>query len=118
MKIYRFDSEVGREIENFGSVNFILSAVAHLKLEARVRCAHLGENGLIGYHQAVTPQLFLVVQGQGWVRVETSDHISIATGHAIFWDKGEWHESGTSTGLVAIIIESELLNPAEFMPVK
>jgi len=118
MKIYRFDSEVGREIEKFGSINFIFSAVAHLKVEARVSCAHLSVDGLIGYHQAVTPQLFLAVQGQGWVRDETSDRFSITAGHAVFWDKGEWHESGTNTGLMAIIIESESLNPTEFMPVK
>ncbi|MEJ2265456.1 MAG: hypothetical protein P8X95_18580 [Anaerolineales bacterium] len=47
MKIYRFDSEVGREIENFGSVNFILSNIAHLKREALVRCIHLGADSSI-----------------------------------------------------------------------
>jgi quercetin dioxygenase-like cupin family protein len=118
MKIFRFDSDVGRKIEKFESANFILSAIAHLKTEARVSCIHLGANGVVGYHQAVTPQLFLVTQGQGWVRDETSERISIAPGHAAFWEKGEWHESGTSTGLMAIIVESDLLDPAEFMPVK
>jgi hypothetical protein len=58
------------------------------------------------------------VQGQGWLRGETSDHSSVFPGQAAFWEKGEWHEAGTSTGLVAIIIESELLEPAEFMPAK
>jgi len=118
MKLFRFDPEVGREIKSFASVNFILSGIAHLKTEARVSCIHLGANGVVGYHQAVSPQLFLVVQGQGWVRDETSDHISVFPGQAAFWEKGEWHESGTSTGLVAIIIESDLLEPAEFMPAK
>jgi len=54
MKIFRFDSEVGREIKNFGSVNFILSAIAHLKTEARVSCFHLGINGLVGYPYCVS----------------------------------------------------------------
>src|SRR4030095_978138 len=113
MKIFRFDREIGREIENFGSVNFILSAIVHLKTEARVSCIHLGANGVVGYHQAVSPQLFLVVQGEGWARDETSDRISIAPGQAVYWTKGEWHESGTSTALMAIIIESVLLKPAD-----
>ncbi len=118
MKIFRFDSEVGHEIEKFGSINFIFSAITHVKVEARVNCIHLGANGVVGYHQATIPQLFLVTQGQGWVRDESSDHISVSPGCAVFWDKGEWHESGTSVGLMAVIIESDLLNPAEFMPVK
>lgn len=118
MKIFRFDPKVGRKIENFGSVNFILSAIAYLKTEARVSCFHLGANGVVGYHQAITPQLFLVMQGQGWVRDETSEHISIFPGQAVFWSKDEWHESGTNTGFVALVIESELLDPAEFMPAK
>jgi len=113
MKIFRFDSEVGHKIENFGSVNFVLSAVAHLKSEARVSCIHLGINGVIGYHQAVTPQLFLVVEGEGWVRDETSDHTPVATGQAIFWEKGEWHASGTGSGLMAIMIEADALDPVE-----
>ena len=117
MKFYRFEADVGRSIDNFGSVNFILSRIAHLTAEARVSCFHLGLNGQVGYHQAVTPQLFLVVQGEGWVSDEISERVSITTGCAVFWDKDEWHESGTDQGMTAIVIESEMINPAEFMPV-
>ncbi|MBI4758256.1 MAG: cupin [Chloroflexi bacterium] len=116
MKIFRFDPKVGRKIENFGSTNFVLSGIVHLRPDARISCIHLSSNGIVGYHQAVTPQLFLVVQGAGWVRGETSDRIAITVGQAAFWEKGEWHESGTNTGLMAIVIESELLDPSEFMP--
>lgn len=58
-----------------------------------------------------------MTQGQGWVRDETSERIAIVPGHAVFWEKGEWHESGTNTGMMAIIIESDLLDPEELMPV-
>ena len=115
MKIFRFDAEVGREIDKFGSINFILAAVAQLNSDSRISCFHLGVNGVVGYHQAVSPQLFLLVQGEGWVRNEMSGRITLTAGRAAFWEKGEWHESGTDTGLMAIVIESELLNPAEFM---
>lgn len=118
MKIFRFDSEVGCEIKNFGSINFILSGIANLKTETHVSCAYLGANGVIGYHQAATPQMFLVVQGQGWVRDEVSSHIPTTTGQVAFWEKGEWHESGTDTGLMTIILEGDLLNPADYMPIK
>lgn len=70
---------------------------------------HLEENGLIGYHQAVVPQLLLVVHGEGWVRGETDEYIKVHSGEAVFWDKDEWHETKTDTGLTAIVIESEEL---------
>lgn len=117
MKIYRFDADVGRTIDIFSSENFILSKIVHLKTEARVSSFHLGPNGKVGYHQAVKPQLFLVMQGEGWVRDETSERIPVVTGRAVFWDKDEWHESGTDTGLIAIVVEGESQNPSEFMPV-
>ena len=116
VNIYRFDADVGRSIDNFGSVNFILSRIAQLTAQARVSCFHLGAKGKVGYHQAVTPQLFLVVQGEGWVRDKTSGRGPIKMGYAVFWDSGEWHESGTDAGMIAIVIESQVINPAEFMP--
>lgn len=33
----------------------------------------------------------------------------------MFWDKNEWHEAGTNIGLVAIVIEGDLMNPSGFM---
>ena len=65
MNIFRFDADVGQAIGNFGSENLILSRIAHLTTAARVSCFHLGSGGKVGYHQAVTPQLFLVMQGKG-----------------------------------------------------
>lgn len=36
----------------------------------------------------------------------------------MFWDKGEGHETSTSTRLIAIVIESEALSQSLFMPRK
>lgn len=116
MRIYRFDADVGRTIDAFDSVNFALSKIVRLDSDAHVSCAYLGPNGGIGYHQAVVPQLLLIMQGEGWVRDEASDRIPIKVGQAVFWEKDEWHETGAGAGLMAIIIESETLDPAEFMP--
>jgi hypothetical protein len=78
----------------------------------------LGEHGIVGFHPAATPQLFLVVSGYGWVRSEESTgRMPISAGQAAYWEKDEWHESGTDAGMTAIVIESETLEPAEFMEV-
>ncbi|HET9910919.1 MAG TPA: hypothetical protein VFQ13_03465 [Anaerolineales bacterium] len=116
MKIFRFGSEVGRSIDHYKSSGFIISKVVHLFDDAFVNCAYLNANGSIGYHQATIPQLFLVVQGEGWVRGEAPDKISIKAGQAVYWKKGEWHESGTETGMTAIIIEGLNFDPAKLMP--
>lgn len=119
MKIYRFDAETGVQIDQYGSLNLILSRVAYLTSNAWISCMHIGANGLVGYHQATTPQLFLVVDGEGWVRGESPERIAITAGCAAFWEKDEWHESGTKSGMTAVVIEieSEAFDPSEFMRV-
>ncbi len=116
MKVYRFDAAVGRKIEAFDSVNFVMSKVMRLPAEARMSCAYLGKPGRIGYHQAVVPQLLLVMQGEGWVRGKTANRVPVTVGHAVYWEQDEWHKTSTDTGLMAIVIESESRNPADFMP--
>ena len=116
MKIYRFDSGVGRAIDMFGSSHLTLSRVVRLAGEAQIVCMYLGPKGLVGFHQATVRQLFLVVEGSGWVRGEAPERVPIAVGLAAFWEAGEWHESGSETGMTAIVIESEAIDPAQFIP--
>jgi len=116
MKLFRFDPEVARTIDQYASSGFALSRVAHLSGEAAVHCAYLAPKGLIGYHQATVPQLFLVLQGEGWVRGESSGRTLIEAGQAAFWQKDEWHESGTDTGMTVIMIEGVDIDPAKLMP--
>ncbi|TWT00142.1 cupin [Planomicrobium sp. CPCC 101079] len=115
MKIYQFKKETGKKITKFDS-NFVMSRIAQTEKAAHIGCIHLDMNGLVGYHQAVIPQLLLIVNGEGWVRGETEEYIKVHSGEAVFWDKDEWHETKTDTGLTAIVIESEELNTAVLMP--
>jgi quercetin dioxygenase-like cupin family protein len=113
MKIFRFDPQVGRRIEQFGSTNVILSSIARVAAEAQVSCMYISPGGTVGYHPAATPQLFLVVQGEGWVRGESTEQVPIHTGEAAFWEAGEGHASGGAFGMTAIVIESASINPVE-----
>jgi quercetin dioxygenase-like cupin family protein len=116
MKLFRFDAAVGRTIEQFNSVNVTFTRVLRNTEGASIGCIHLGAGGVVGYHPAVVPQLFLVVQGEGWVRGEETDRIRVEAGQAVFWEAGEGHESGTESGMVAMVIEAERLDPAAYMP--
>ena len=113
MKVFRFDAEVGRRVEQFGSTQVILARAARLSGQAQVSCMYIGPGGMVGYHLATTPQLFLVVQGEGWVRGESTERVPIHPGEAAFWDAGEGHASGSAFGMTAIVVESEGINLAQ-----
>jgi hypothetical protein len=117
MKIFDFSKEAGKHITRFDS-NFVMSRIILTDKPANIGCMHLDKDGIIGYHQAVVPQLLLVVSGEGFVRGEDEVLYPIKAGEAAFWVKDEFHETTTKTGLTAIVIESESLDPASFMKEK
>jgi len=115
MEIYTFNKNTGKKIVKFNS-DFMMSRIVQTNNQANIGCMYLEKNGVIGYHQAIVPQLLLIVNGEGYVRNEIEDYYKIQAGDAVFWKKDEWHETKTDSGLTAIVIESEELNPSLFMP--
>jgi quercetin dioxygenase-like cupin family protein len=71
----------------------------------------LGPGGVVGRHPAAADQLFIVVEGEGWVSGSEGERASVAAGAAVFWAQGEEHESGTDSGLTAIVVESKRIVP-------
>jgi quercetin dioxygenase-like cupin family protein len=116
MKMFRFDPEIGSGAEQFGSVKAIISKVVNLESEAAINVAYIRPMERIGFHQAIAPQLFLLAEGEGWVRNETDEITPIREGQAVYWEKDEWHESGSETGMTAVIIEGVNFDPAKLMP--
>jgi quercetin dioxygenase-like cupin family protein len=115
MKIFSFDRHTGIPIEEHGSAEATISKLTNLNAPASIRCLYLNNNGLLGSHPAKSPQLFLVVQGEGYLRGEGAIRTPIRAGQAVYWDRGEWHEASTDSGMTAIVIESEELDPGLFM---
>jgi quercetin dioxygenase-like cupin family protein len=117
MEFYRFDKEIGKKITKFNS-DFIMSRIIKTEKPAHIGCMYLEANGTIGYHQAVVPQLLLIMNGEGYVRGEKEEYFKVQAGDAVFWEKDEWHETKSNSGLTAIVIESEELNPSSIMTLK
>jgi quercetin dioxygenase-like cupin family protein len=117
MQFYKFDKDNGKKILKFNS-DFTMSRILNTENATYIGCMYLEENGVIGYHQAVSPQLLLIINGEGYVRGDKEVYFKVRSGDAVFWKKGEWHETKTDKGLTAIVIESEELNPSSFMPFK
>lgn len=117
MEFYKFSKDSGKKISKFNS-EFIMSRIIQTEKTAYIGCMHLEEKGIIGYHQAVVPQLLLIMNGEGFVRGEKEEYIKVQSGDAVFWEKDEWHETKTDKGLTAIVIESEELNPSSLMSIQ
>ena len=117
MEFYTFKKDSGKRITKFNS-DFILSRILQTTKVTSIGCMHLDRKGIVGYHQAVGPQLLLILNGEGYVRNEKEEYFKVEAGDAVFWENDEWHETKTDVGLTAIVIESEELNPASFMPLK
>jgi hypothetical protein len=121
VNIYRFDPEVGRHIARFGS-DFVMAGIVRVAGRdpgdggIQVGCMHIPAGGRVGFHQATMPQLFLVVAGEGWVRGNTEARRPVHAFEAAFWEGGEWHESGSETGMTAVVIEGTGIDPAALMP--
>ncbi|TCP26619.1 hypothetical protein EV207_11950 [Scopulibacillus darangshiensis] len=114
MDIYQFEKVAGKKITRFGS-DFNMAKIVDAQGSIHIGMMFLGENGLIGEHEAVVPQLFLVIQGEGWVYGAGKERMKITAGEAAFWHKGESHSSGTESGLTALVIESDALDPQAIM---
>ncbi|MDP1458114.1 cupin [Bacillus wiedmannii] len=116
MKIFDFSEKMGKKISAFQS-NFIMSKILNHKGNVHIGAMHLRENGIIGYHEAVVSQLLLIVDGEGYVCGADKKNVKVEAGQAVFWEKGEFHETITEKGLLAIVIESEELEQAIVMPI-
>ena len=117
MKFYIFNKDSGKKVPKSNS-DFIMSRIIQTDKITNIGCMHLDRKGIVGYHQAVVPQLLLILNGEGYVRNEVDEYFKVESGDAVFWEKDEWHETKTHVGLTAIVIESEELNPALFMSLK
>ncbi len=95
-------------IEAHGSRGFTMRGVIRSE-QAHVAVAILAPGGTIGRHAAEVPQLFVVVEGSGWVAGGDAERVEVGAGDAVLWEAGEGHEAGTDDGVVALVVESNAL---------
>jgi quercetin dioxygenase-like cupin family protein len=67
--------------------------------------------GRIVRHPATFAQILAVLEGSGEVSGADGVAQPIEPGQAVFWHAGEEHETTSATGLTALIIEGEGLEP-------
>ncbi|AJY76198.1 hypothetical protein [Paenibacillus beijingensis] len=111
MRIFQFDKETGKSITDYGSKNSFFSRIIKHNKPIHIGCIFVGQDGVVGLHEATIKQLFLIVNGEGWVKGKEGIQYNIKSGFAALWELGEVHESGSELGMTAIVIESDDLEP-------
>ncbi|MBT2688862.1 cupin [Bacillus sp. ISL-47] len=114
MELFRFDAESSREITQFNSHNASINPILR-NTTATIGCIHLNVNSVLGMHPATCPQLFLIVDGEGWVKTAGGEQVAVEKGTAVYWTEGEEHESGSYLGMTAIVIEGSDLDPRSYL---
>lgn len=112
MKIFKFTQEMANQINNYQSMNSFYTKITKTVEPTNIGLIYIEPGGVVGMHEAPVPQLFIVIQGEGWVCGEDKEKEMIKTGDGILWQKGEAHESGSNSGLTALVIQSEQINLA------
>jgi hypothetical protein len=83
MEFYRFDKKTGKRISKFNS-DFIMSRIIQTEKAVHIGCMYLEADGIIGYHQAVVPQIILIMVGEGYVRGEKNEYFIVQAGDLFF----------------------------------
>lgn len=117
MQTFRFDSQVGRIINQYDSAFHLVPLLrAQSEGDVGVECFFFRPGDHVGRHPAGLPQLFCVVAGEGRVEGEDGEPVSISTGQAAFWTPGEEHAAATGTTMTAIVVQAAALDPVTFLP--
>jgi quercetin dioxygenase-like cupin family protein len=112
MEILKYGKEMVQEISNYNSISSYYSKLMKTGSPTNIGFIFIEKGGIVGYHNAPVPQLFLVIEGEGWVEGEDKQRIMVKSGEGVFWNKGEGHISGSETGLTALVLQSDdLINP-------
>lgn len=108
--LFNFGRDTATRIEVHDAVGAAQVKLGSSTGEAHLNIVYLEPGGLLGEHPAPTPQLFIVVDGNGWVSGDDGYRHTVSAGVGVFWSEGERHASGTDTGLSAVIMQARQLD--------
>ncbi|WP_236631828.1 hypothetical protein [Anoxybacillus sp. UARK-01] len=65
MNLFTFAKKAGTAMTKYNSKLPSYTRITKLTESAVIGCMYIEANGVVGYHEAPVPQLFLLVQGEG-----------------------------------------------------
>lgn len=115
IRLIDFKACSARPIEQFASSGASSVELAHGNGESHIYAIHCEPGGIIGPHPAGFDQLFLVVQGSGWVAGADGVRICIGANCGAVVPKGEVHSKGSETGMLALMVQADRFSSPESM---
>lgn len=113
MKRLDFSRDRTAPIETFESVGTSAVRLGTGEGETRVYCLRFDPGGRIGRHPTARAQLFLVVEGAGWVSGGDGRVEPLSAGQGAWFARGEMHAKGSDSGMTAIMVQVTDLEPPE-----
>ena len=114
MKIYKFTKDGANAIHNYNSLHSFYTKIMTTVEPTNIGFIYIEAGGFVGLHEAPVPQLFIVIEGEGWVCGENREKLVVKQGDGVFWQVGQAHESGSDKGLTALVIQSKQID----LPIK
>ena len=107
MEILRFHRD---DAEAIGERPYPVDLAASIQLlegegEAHAYVVYFDPGGVIGAHEAGFGQLFVALQGNGWVAGEDGERVPLEQGEAALFSRGEVHSKGSETGMTALMVQ-------------
>jgi len=109
MKIVEVGAATQKRITAYGAQNAFSLLAASGSGRAHVHTLRFEPGGVIGRHPAGPAQLFIVVEGAGWVEGGDGVRTPIAAGQAAYIAAGESHAKGSETGMSVVMAQVETL---------
>ena len=99
-------------VERYGSRGATTTRLADGSGEAHVRLRRIGAGGIIDRHEAGFAQLWIVVEGTGWVAGDDGRRHQVGVGDVAFFGRGEHHAKGSDSGMTVVMVQVYDLVPS------
>ena len=110
MQLFEVNLNNTRPIADYGAIGVSAAGLLELSNDVAVNVLRFSPQSVLPEHQAGRPQLFLVLQGDGWVSGADGTRSNIRAGQAVHWAAGELHGSGTESGMLCVAVQSRDLD--------
>jgi quercetin dioxygenase-like cupin family protein len=92
-------------IADYSSRGAAASEIAVGSGQAHINLVAFAPGGEIGPHPAGFGQLFVVLEGSGWVAGPDAQRQTLRQGEAAFIERGEVHAKGSGGGMMALMVQ-------------
>ncbi len=105
MRLLPTSDAVWRVIDQYSAREATTTQLADGSGEAHVHLLRIGAGGIIDRHEAGFGQLWVALEGSGWVSGDDGVRHAIGQGEIAVIERGEHHAKGSDTGMTALMVQ-------------